>query len=402
MSLYGGIDVEIAKSETNAGKANFNFMNAQLMRKALPKLTKSSASDATIKEIAKETSDATPQYPDELFVETDASKTTISVEYDPAKPNDYSVVNALIQKRKREKKYEEENKRAKPLVSAYDDSDKVGIEDDLDFYEDPNAKKKDSKAPGGGPAGDKENEYEGPSTTAKGGAMIAPPQSLLNKDKETLNVLHPEIDAKKLLQETHDTNAIPTSNRAMSMKNVSSVASNIMSKYGWKEGQGLGREEQGMSSALQVEKTGRQRGVIVNESEDKTKARIEIAKQEEERKAKADEVKKALKQPSKVILLKNMVGPGEVDDDLEGETREECSKYGEVVQVVIYEIPSGVAVEEAVRIFVQFNRVESAVKAVVDLHNRFFGGRTVKCLFYSLEKFQALDLAPQPDEAAGS
>ena len=51
-----------------------------------------------------------------------------------------------------------------------------------------------------------------------------------------------------------------------------------------------------------------------------------------------------------------------MDDDLEGETREECSKYGEVVQVVIYEIPSGVAIEEAVRIFVQFNRVESAVK----------------------------------------
>ena len=36
-----------------------------------------------------------------------------------------------------------------------------------------------------------------------------------------------------------------------------------------------------MSSALQVEKTGRQRGVIVNESEEKVRARLEIAKQEE-------------------------------------------------------------------------------------------------------------------------
>ena len=35
-----------------------------------------------------------------------------------------------------------QNKRAKPLVSAYDDSDKVGIEEDLDFYEDPKQKKK--------------------------------------------------------------------------------------------------------------------------------------------------------------------------------------------------------------------------------------------------------------------
>ena len=46
---------------------------------------------------------------------------------------------------------------------------------------------------------------------------------------------------------------------------------------------GLGKEEQGMSSALQVEKTGRQRGVIVNESEERAKARIEISKQEEGR-----------------------------------------------------------------------------------------------------------------------
>ena len=38
-----------------------------------------------------------------------------------------------------------------------------------------------------------------------------------------------------------------------------------------------------MSSALQVEKTGRQRGVIVNESEERAKARIEVSKQEEGR-----------------------------------------------------------------------------------------------------------------------
>ena len=65
-----------------------------------------------------------------------------------------------------------------------------------------------------------------------------------------------------------------------------------------------------------------------------------------------------------------------------------------------FQIPSGVSPEEAVRIFVQFSRIESAIKAVVDLHNRYFGGRTVKCMFYPSEKFEALDLAPQPDELA--
>ena len=63
-------------------------------------------------------------------------------------------VHAAIQKKKREKKFEEENKKAKPLVSAYSDEpvDKLDLEEDLDFYEDPKDKKKD-KAPGGGYSG---------------------------------------------------------------------------------------------------------------------------------------------------------------------------------------------------------------------------------------------------------
>ena len=41
------------------------------------------------------------------------------------------------------------------------------------------------------------------------------------------------------------------------------------------------------------------------------------------------------------ILLQNMVGPGEVDADLEPETAEECQKYGKVARCVIHEV-SGV------------------------------------------------------------
>ena len=33
-----------------------------------------------------------------------------------------------------------------------------------------------------------------------------------------------------------------------------------------------------------------------------------------------------------------MVGPGEVDEGLEGETAEECSKYGKVIKCVIFEV----------------------------------------------------------------
>lgn len=83
-----------------------------------------------------------------------------------------------------------------------------------------------------------------------------------------------------------------------------------------------------------------------------------------------------------------MVGAGDVDDELEGEVKDECNaKYGDVLKVVIFELKMA-APDEAVRIFVEFKRIESAIKAVVDLNGRFFGGRQVKAGFYALEKFQ--------------
>lgn len=91
-------------------------------------------------------------------------------------------------------------------------------------------------------------------------------------------------------------------------------------------------------------------------------------------------------------LFQNMVGPGDVDEELEPEVKDECNtKYGEVIKVVIFELPNNPH-DEAVRIFVEFRRIESAIKAVVDLNGRFFGGRQVKAGFYSVEKFNTLQL----------
>lgn len=87
-----------------------------------------------------------------------------------------------------------------------------------------------------------------------------------------------------------------------------------------------------------------------------------------------------------------MVGPGDVDDELEPEVKDECNtKYGDVITVVIHEIPK-VVPEETVRIFVEFKRMESAIKAVVDLNGRFFGGRQVRAGFYNQERFDSMDL----------
>jgi splicing factor 45 len=94
---------------------------------------------------------------------------------------------------------------------------------------------------------------------------------------------------------------------------------------------------------------------------------------------------------SKVILLKNMVGPGDVDDTLDAETKEECEKYGEVIKVIIYEMPDQTP-EETVRIFIEFKTLPSAIKALTDLNGRFFGGRVVGASFYDLDKFNLFQL----------
>ena len=52
-----------------------------------------------------------------------------------------------------------------------------------------------------------------------------------------------------------------------------------------------------------------------------------------------------------------------------------------------------VAEDEAVRIFIEFDRLEAAIKALVDLNGRFFGGRTVKASFYDDTKFKEFQLA---------
>lgn len=54
--------------------------------------------------------------------------------------------------------------------------------------------------------------------------------------------------------------------------------------------------------------------------------------------------------------------------------------------------------DQAVRIFVKFTRVESAMAALNDLNGRFFGGRVVTARFFDNNRFDRLDLAPGPNE----
>ena len=104
-------------------------------------------------------------------------------------------------------------------------------------------------------------------------------------------------------------------------------------------------------------------------------------------------------QPTRVLCLRGMVGRGEVDEALEDEVADECEKHGPVVRVLIFEVTEPACPPDAaVRIFVQFVKVEGAVKALAEMNGRFFGGRVVQATYFSEERFEAQDLAPTPGD----
>lgn len=74
------------------------------------------------------------------------------------------------------------------------------------------------------------------------------------------------------------------------------AAQRMMAKMGWKAGQGLGKQEQGITTPLMAKKTDRRAGVIVNASE------------QSEKKARAGGVGVSINGvPTRVVLLRNMV-----------------------------------------------------------------------------------------------
>ena len=98
---------------------------------------------------------------------------------------------------------------------------------------------------------------------------------------------------------------------------------------------------------------------------------------------------------STVMVLRNMVGPEDIDDDLEGEVTEECGKFGAVNRVIIYQEKQGEE-EDAdiiVKIFVEFSMASEMNKAIQALNDRWFGGRKVVAEVYDQDRFNSSDLS---------
>lgn len=139
-------------------------------------------------------------------------------EYDPVYPNDYERALKELRER-RDKEAEESESRRRQEADDRDDDDYTSSSI----------------------SGRKDRE------TKSGGVAIAPPPSL------TQSVVSAEYG-----EGTEKSNSIPakkgqtSSNLGLGLGSGVSAAARIMAKYGYKEGHGLGKKEQGMSTALQV------------------------------------------------------------------------------------------------------------------------------------------------------
>ncbi|KAH8303761.1 hypothetical protein KR018_001536, partial [Drosophila ironensis] len=101
---------------------------------------------------------------------------------------------------------------------------------------------------------------------------------------------------------------------------------------------------------------------------------------------------------SRVIILRNMVGPEDVDETLQEEIQEECSKFGTVSRVIIFnekqtENEDDDEAEIIVKIFVEFSAGAEAQRGKEALHGRFFGGRLVVAELYDQGIFDQGDLS---------
>ncbi|XP_019855194.1 PREDICTED: poly(U)-binding-splicing factor PUF60-like [Amphimedon queenslandica] len=90
-----------------------------------------------------------------------------------------------------------------------------------------------------------------------------------------------------------------------------------------------------------------------------------------------------------------MVTLDDIDDDLEEEVTSECSRYGTVNKVLIYQEKQGLETDAdiIVKIFVVFAKPTEAESTVKSLNGRWFGGRVITAELYDQAKFDANDLS---------
>ncbi|KAF9928076.1 Poly(U)-binding-splicing factor puf60 [Mortierella alpina] len=85
-----------------------------------------------------------------------------------------------------------------------------------------------------------------------------------------------------------------------------------------------------------------------------------------------------------VVRLQYSATPADIDDQLEEEFKEECSKYGPVIQVQMLPLADGL-----LRIFIQFASPVDARSAAAQLNGRQFDGKTIQATLFDQQEYIA-------------
>ncbi|MEN2496327.1 MAG: Splicing factor 45 [Marteilia pararefringens] len=176
------------------------------------------------------------------------------------------------------------------------------------------------------------------------------------------------------------------------------VAFKIMNKYGFKHGEGLGKSKQGITTPLYVKKTGRTIGKIIDETalnqnhdmppESHLAANSNNSSATTSNSQSEYSNADLMKNPSRCIVLRNMVNADEIDQQLEAELSSECQKFGTITSLYIHQNQTMKEDVDKIRIFVVYDSINSAIKALISLNRRFFGGKIVNCRFYDFSNYQ--------------
>lgn len=102
--------------------------------------------------------------------------------------------------------------------------------------------------------------------------------------------------------------------------------------------------------------------------------------------------------PSRVVVLLNMVTPEELEDDEEysdivDDIKGECERYGSVQSIVVPRPRDQTAKNSIGKVFVEFGDVSGAQAAANELHGRGFSNRTVAVEFMDESKFERREFA---------
>ncbi|KEG04604.1 RNA-binding protein, putative [Plasmodium vinckei vinckei] len=163
-------------------------------------------------------------------------------------------------------------------------------------------------------------------------------------------------------------------------------ATRMMEKMGWKKGEGLGKDKQGIKAPLILQKIDKRSGVIVQAPIILKKNELANEKNNDSYDDKTDAANSTNTTFTRIIQLTNLVTVDEVDDTLKEEIEEEASKFGNLLNINIVTDPN-LSDALAVKIYCEYESSDQAKNAFTTFKERTFSGRKVKVSFVDEQEY---------------